>query len=205
MKFVNFGNVNVVVSFKVPRSLNINIADLSRFIGYDASFLSKIRSGNRVPSKPKDFIEAICNFVTSKYSSSKDKMAISLLINCQIDELADTSAYYLKLSEWLATNSEQSDNSVGKFLENLDKFDLNKYIKAIHFDEIKVPSLPFYKPTSKNYYGIEEMKKGELDFFKATVLSKSEEPVFMCSDMPMEDMAKDIEFGKKWMFAIAVT
>lgn len=25
----------------------------------------------------------------------------------------------------------------------------------------------------------------------------------MCSDMPMEDMAKDIEFGKKWMFGIA--
>ena len=52
---------------------------------------------------------------------------------------------------------------------------------------------------------IEEMKKGELDFFKATVLSKSSDPVFMCSDMPMEDMAKDIDFGKKWMFAIAMT
>ena len=48
------------------------------------------------------------------------------------------------------------------------------------------------------------MKQGELDFFKATVLSKSEENIFMCSDMPMEDMAKDIEFGKKWMFAIAM-
>lgn len=27
----------------------------------------------------------------------------------------------------------------------------------------------------------------------------------MCSDMPMEDMAKDVDFGKKWMFAIAMT
>ena len=24
----------------------------------------------------------------------------------------------------------------------------------------------------------------------------------MCSDMPMEDMAEDINFGKKWMFMI---
>lgn len=46
------------------------------------------------------------------------------------------------------------------------------------------------------------MKKGELDFFKGTVLTKNNE-VFMCSDMPMEDMAKDVEFGKKWMFGIA--
>ena len=49
------------------------------------------------------------------------------------------------------------------------------------------------------------MKKGELDFFKATILSKNNEPIFMCSDMPMEDMAQDIEFGKKWVFAIAMT
>lgn len=89
-------------------------------------------------------------------------------------------------------------------MNNLDTFDLNEYIKAIHFDEMKVPFVPFYKSVSKNYYGLEEMKKGELDFFKATVLSKSSKSVFMCSDMPMEDMAEDIEFGKKWMFAIAM-
>ena len=70
---------------------------------------------------------------------------------------------------------------------------------------MKVPFVPFYKSGSKNYYGIDEMKQGELDFFKATVLSKSNEPVFMCSDMPMEDMAEDVDFGKKWMFAIAMT
>ena len=48
------------------------------------------------------------------------------------------------------------------------------------------------------------MKNGELNFFKATVLSKSKEDIFMCSDMPMEDMAEDTEFGKKWMFGIAM-
>lgn len=48
------------------------------------------------------------------------------------------------------------------------------------------------------------MKKGELDFLKGTVLSKSMENMFMCSDMPMEDMASDIKFGKNWMFGIAM-
>ena len=67
-----------------------------------------------------------------------------------------------------------------------------------------MPSLPFQLPVSRNYYGIEEMKQGELDFFKTTVLSKSLEDVFMCSDMPMADMAEDLDFGKKWMFGIAM-
>ena len=74
----------------------------------------------------------------------------------------------------------------------------------IKFDKLKVPSIPFYKGKTKHYYGIEEMKEGELNFFKSTVLSKSKEDIFMCSDMPMEDMAKDTDFGKKWMFAIAM-
>ena len=192
-------NFNELVS-----TLNINIAELSRFIGYDSSFLSKIRTGNINPSKPKDFIETVCNFIVTKYKSENDKQAISLLIDCSIEELNDNN-YLNNLIEWFSTNSSPAPNYINDFLKNLDSFNLNEYIKAIHFDEMKVPFVPFYKPSSKTYYGIEEMKKGELDFFKATVLSKSTENVFMCSDMPMEDMAKDIDFGKKWMFAIAMT
>ena len=186
-------------------NLNISIADLSRAIGYDASLLSKIRSGSRNPSKPQDFTNAVCNFIVTKYKSEDDKKSISLLIGCSLKDLDNSSNYFKKLSKWLSTNSVPSNNKIDTFLKNLDNFNLDTYIKAIHFDEMKVPFVPFYKPGSKTYYGIEEMKQGELDFFKATVLSKSNESVFMCSDMPMDDMAEDVDFGKKWMFAIAMT
>lgn len=189
---------------ELVKTLNINIADLARFINYDASFISKIRNGSRSPSKPKNFIQGVCNYIVTKYKSENDKKAISVLINCNLNDLEDKSNFYLNLEKWLSTNLTPSHNYINDFLNNLDTFDLGKYIKAIHFDEMKVPFIPFYKPSSKTYYGIEEMKKGELDFFKATVLSKSNESVFMCSDMPMEDMAEDVEFGKKWMFAIAM-
>ena len=193
-------NFNSIVS-----ALDINIADLARFIGYDASFLSRIRNGNRKPAKPQDFIESVCNFVVTKYSSSDNKNTIAILLSCDPNELDNNADYLLKLSNWFATNISSNNKYISDFLNNLDTFDLNQYIKAIHFDELKIPFVPFYKTSSRNYYGIDEMKKGELDFFKATVLSKSSDPVFMCSDMPIEDMAKDIDFGKKWMFAIAMT
>lgn len=192
-------NFNELIS-----TLNINIADLSRFINYDASFISKIRNGNKYPSKPKNFIEEVCTYIVSKYKSEDDKKSISILINCLPENLKEKGSYYSYLLNWFSTNSSTTHNYIDDFLNNLDTFDLNEYIKAIHFDEMKVPFVPFYKSVSKNYYGLEEMKKGELDFFKATVLSKSSKSVFMCSDMPMEDMAEDIEFGKKWMFAIAM-
>lgn len=186
-------------------NLNISIADLSRAIGYDASLLSKIRSGNKNPSRPQEFVESVCNFIVTKYRSENDKKSISLLIGCSLKDLNNISNYFNKLSNWLSSNSVPSNNKIDTFLNNLDNFDLDKYIKSIHFDEMKVPFVPFYKSGSKTYYGIEEMKQGELDFFKATVLSKSNEPIFMCSDMPMNDMAEDVDFGKRWMFAIAMT
>ena len=185
-------------------TLNINMSELSRFSSYDASLLSKIRTGNKTPSKPKIFIENVCGFVVKKYKLEDDKKAVAILIGCNLKDLKDNSSYYNKLFKWFSTNLVPANNYIDNFLNNLDKFDLNEYIKAIHFDEMKVPTIPFYKATSKTYYGIEEMKKGELDFFKATILSKNNEPVFMCSDMPMEDMAQDVEFGKKWMYAIAI-
>ncbi len=186
-------------------TLNINMSELSRLTSYDASLLSKIRTGNRNPAHPKDFATDVCNFIVTKYKSEDDKKSISLLIGCSLKDLNNNSNYFNKLSNWLSTNSVTSNNKIDRFLNNLDNFDLDKYIKAIHFDEMKVPFVPFYKSGSKTYYGIGEMEQGELDFFKATVLSKSNEPVFMCSDMPMEDMAEDVDFGKKWMFAIAMT
>ena len=42
-----------------------------------------------------------------------------------------------------------------------------------------------------------------LDFLKATALSRSREPVFICSDMPIEELAQDMEFSKKWMLGLA--
>lgn len=85
----------------------------------------------------------------------------------------------------------------------MDEFNLDDYIRVIHFNELKVPTAPFQFPGSKNYFGLKEMMNSELDFLKATILSKSQEDVIMYSDMPIEEMAKDSDFPKKWMFGMA--
>lgn len=185
--------------------LKINITEISRALNFDASYVSRIRTGQRHPSDSKSFADDVSTFVVRKYSSKPEKTAIANLINCELSDIDTQSNYFIMLSNWICSGNLKSNNNIDSFLQKLNDFDLNEYIKIIHFDELKVPTIPFRLPTSKNYYGIKEMRNGELDFFKATVLSKNMEPIFMCSDMPMEDMAEDIEFGKKWMFAIAMS
>lgn len=184
-------------------TLNININDLSKYIVFDSSHISRIRYGKTKPSDPISFSNKIANYIVLKYNDSDNLKKLSLLINNNIT----SNTLFDQIFTYLTNNNNSNnneDNHINDFLNNLNKFNLNDYIKAIKFDQLKIPNIPFYKAKTKNYYGLEEMKQAEIDFLKATVLSKSKEDIFMCSDMPMEDMAKDIEFGKKWMFGIAM-
>ena len=189
-------------------AFSVNLADMAKKLPYDASYLSRIKSGKRKPAAPQKFASDIALYISAYYHTENHKRIAAELIGISPDHLKTPKAYATRLGFWL-TNSENaeqekpSENPVNRFLSSLDAFDLNAYIKSIRFDELKVPSLPFQLPTNKTYYGTEQMKNGELDFLKATALSKSKHSVFMCSDMPMEDMAADMAFSKKYMFGLA--
>ena len=191
-------NLNTLIT-----SLNINTHEMSKYIVFDASHISRIRYGKARPSNPIEFSNKICTYIFNKYKSPDDINNLSVIIGCKKSDLANNK-FYNTLFAWLTSEATPVKSQVSDFLYNLDSFNLDDYIKVIKFDKLKVPSIPFYKAKSRHYYGLEEMKEGELNFFKATVLSKSKEDIFMCSDMPMEDMAEDTDFGKKWMFAIAM-
>lgn len=189
---------------KLISALNINTNDMSKYIVFDASHISRIRYAKSKPSDPKEFSTKICNYVTSKYNDSDSLNILSTLMGCKKEKIEKD--LFNTLYNWLISNDcNNYKNNIENFLNHLNDFNLNDYIKAIKFDELKVPNIPFYRGRTKNYYGLEEMKKAELDFFKIAVLSKNKEDIFMHSNMPMEDMAKDIQFGKKWMFGIALS
>lgn len=184
---------------------SVNLSDMSQKLKYDSSYMSRIKSGKRRPANPQKFAFDVAGYFSRYYDSENRRKIIAEMMNIQPEQIKTPDTYVSELANWL-TDSESAENPVNpvkKFLDTLDSFNLNEYIKAIRFDELKVPSLPFQLPTTKNYYGIDEMKNGELDFLKATALSKSKHSVFMYSDMQMDDMAADSEFSKKYMFGLA--
>ena len=184
-------------------TFSISNSELARSTNYDASYLSRIRSGQRHLADPERFVSAVADFVIRRFDSPTERAILAELIHAKEAE-EDTEALYGSLVQWLGGHNAKRNDDVATFLSHLDEFDLNEYTKAIRFDDMKVPTVPFQLPLSKTYYGLEEMKSGELDFLKATALGKSDAPVFLCSDMPMDDMAKDRDFTKKYMFGLAV-
>lgn len=184
--------------------MNLNITRMCAYTNYDASTISRFRSGTRQPSDPEGFAAGVAAYVAAERSSAADCKILATLLACTPESLEQPAQCRAKLCAWLLDESGSGDRSVTAFLAQLDAFDLNEYIRAIHFDALKVPGAMFQLPTTRTYMGLREMKDAELDFLKATVLSKSQMPVVMYSDMPMDEMAKDTEFAKKWMFGMAM-
>lgn len=193
------GNLNALI-----RTLDIRVSSMAKYINYDASFLSRIRQGQRLPAEPADFAHAVAGYVAKTYLTETGKALLLELLRCAEEELSDEGSCQLAVECWLTSNAAGSTDSVQNFLQKLNDFDLNEYIRTIHFDTMKVPSVPFQLPTSRSYFGLREMMESELDFLKATVLSRSTEPVIFYSDMPMEEMSRDPEFPKKWMYGMAL-
>lgn len=192
-------NLNILISV-----LNINVTRLCKSISYDTSSVFRIRNGQRQPSEPLKFAAGVAEFVAAEYDSEDDRKILAELLGCTAQELSEQSICSGKIRGWLVEGKSNESERISGFFSKLNEFDLNEYINTIHFDKLKVPTVPFQLPTSKSYFGLKEMMESELDFLKATVLSKSVEPVTMYSDMPMDEMAKDKDFPKKWMFGMAV-
>lgn len=184
-------NFNLLIS-----SLDISIGKLCKRLNYDTSTVFRIRNGTRQPSDASGFATATAEFIAGVTTDTVSLSTLSKLIDMPVALLETEYERTAAIMNWLITPHDNKNESISGFLRKLDDFDLNDYIKAIRFDEIKIPSMPFQLPTSKYYYGISEMMQSELDFLKATVISPSNEPVIMYSDMPMEEMAKDELFPK---------
>ena len=181
--------------------LKINISDIANFVGYDTSFISKVRNKKRKPSDLNDFSQKIVDFVIEKYNTNESIDQISNIINCTSKDL--NKNFKTALYKWLITHQENHDEIIKTFLKRLDTFNLNDYT-GIDFQKIKVPTSPIILKNSKTFYGTEGRKKAEADFLKTTLLSKSKEPIFFYSNLPIAKAAQDESFKNKWMLAITM-
>lgn len=186
------------------RELEINVSKMASALHYDPSYISKIRTGKRTPSDVRGFAENVCGYIVRNFSGQEELNKIVALTGCDNETLMHPENSFILLRNWLCSGKYETMDYISGFLQKMDEFNLDDYIRAIHFDSFKVPKVPFQLPVSRQYYGLKEMREGELDFRKHTVLSKSMEPLHLCCDMPVEDMAQDQEFAKKYMFGLAM-
>ena len=189
-------NLNMLISV-----LEINKAELSRFLNYDPSYLSRICSGQRTPANTDKFILDVCRFVVRRFSRDTDRIATAGLLGCEPEELSDDYVYQTRLTCWFGNRNIIPENAdhINRFLKVLNNLDLEKYdafcIDPSHFEERR--AMP--ENTSHTYYGISEMEDAELEFLFTTIKEPSGESVCMCSDIPVTYAKENSMFRKEWL------
>ena len=153
--------------------MEVSVSRLCRYANYDPSTIFRFRSGARQPAEPERFADAVAAYVSRELDDVQHREIAGELLDCGADALADRAVYCQRLRDWLLGSHAPRQDGVRHFLARLDEFDLNEYIRSIRFDELKVPTAPFQLPTSRSYFGLQQMMESELDFMKAAVLSRS--------------------------------
>ena len=193
-------NLNYLLKY-----LGVKNAELSAGIHSDQSHISRILAGSSNPGNINSFIHDVASYLALRFAGSSEAGPLAKLLGIDLSAASTPAALRDGIVYYLGSGTcAGADNPIPHFLSGLDDFDLNDYLKTVHFDEIKVPPSMPHLPTRKEYYGISKMMESEIDFMKTTVLSKSEEDCILYSDMPLEEMASDPVFPKKYILGMAM-
>ena len=186
-------------------AFSISNMELARYLSYDASYLSRIRSGQRTPRDAAAFALSVGRFVARRCQNGGEREQLAALMGASLPADAGNEEYARRVAQYLCEGtSPENAGNMDRFLQRIDEFDLEEYIRVIHFDEMKVLTSPIQIPAARFYTGLQELMDAQLDFLKTTVLARSDSPVTMYSDLPMTEMSKDSQFPKKWMFGMAM-
>lgn len=182
-------------------TLKINITELSRFMNFDASYISRIRSGERRPADAPAFADSLSRYISTQYSRSDQKYTVSRLIECSVDTLENEVVYQQTVYEWLASYNTNYHDSLRSFLNILN----HPVSWQTAEEETDVAACLNRLPDSHSriYYGIDEMNAAELDFLYTTLHSESTEAVFLCSDINLDPTAFAEDFENRWIRLIS--
>ena len=200
---INFDLFNTNFNILIE-TFKINLSDLAKYLGFDSSYVSKIKNGIRKPLIISDFANGVCKFIINNYLDTNNEL-IKDLIKCDDKDFKNSQVITDKLYYWFTHNVNKNNNdyNVDNFIKKLDNFDLNDYIKSIKFDKLFTPTFPRLKTKSQIYYGLDGYKYAQLEVLKQSAFFKSKDDIFWYSNMPMIEASKDLKFTKKYMLYLA--
>lgn len=98
---------------KVIDTFNINARELAKALNFDVSYLSRIRSGERVPSNKEEFVSSLVSFILKKYDVKTHKETFEVLVG------DNEKITFEKFKNWIITN--KNDESSFKKFSSKDK------------------------------------------------------------------------------------
>jgi hypothetical protein len=169
---------------------------LAHSISMDASFISRLRRGLRIPAKNVNYIEAMSAYFARNCRAEYQKAALWEAIKSSSKTFQqDANNFEEIIYTWLRETSETSADTISAFLDGVTNFQFKKEQAA---------ALDVYHQDSKNisevqvFYGVEGKQNAVLTFLSMVLQSNKPQTLLLYSNEDLGWLTGNPEFTLQW-------
>ncbi len=177
---------------------NVTNSELARNVGLDASFVSRLRRGERPPSKNQNYLGPMAAYFAACTTSDIQKLALGEVLGVRASELQDDAVVFAdRIASWLLENEQSEISNVENFLFQLSFPAAKNTERSIQPDHPSHGEI-ITEPHDAVFYGISGKQRALTAFL--TMVLKSEKPVtlMLYSSEDVEWLIHDKQFTSKW-------
>ncbi|MGI6361461.1 MAG: hypothetical protein ACOX05_04055 [Bacillota bacterium] len=166
---------------------------LAHNVMLDASYISRLRRGERKRTKNNCIIQNLAAFLVQRIREDYQKKALADAME-MTNLPQDIRLLTNQIIHWLTQNEESNAQQVGRFLSNITNTPLQE--TTIPSSEDCHPSFPD-KPSAV-YYGIEGKREASEYFLSEVVAQEKPQTLLLFSDEETTWMTEDPKFTRRW-------
>lgn len=172
---------------------------LARFVHLDPSFISRLRKGERTPSKNENYTKPIALFFSKYIKDRLQKITLCDVLDIPLQKFPNNDQVLANLiHKWLINKPFQNNIIVKDFIDTMTKPTLKKKFSG----EILNISIDGYPKTesidASVYYGVEGKRKAALEFLHMVADCEKPQTLSLFSDENIEWLVEDPRFVKNW-------
>lgn len=173
---------------------------LARSIALDASFISRLRRGDRTPAKNVTYLQGMAGYFARNCRADYQKAALWEAI-CSSSSISPVDAEAQNdletvIAQWLKENETPAADSINEFLDGIINFQFKKAEPAAAVDIKQMPADAVSEV--EVFYGVKGKRTAVLTFLSRVVKSKSPQTLLLYSDEDLGWLAGDREFTAQW-------
>ncbi len=178
--------------------LHVNIAQMARYLHYDASYLSRITSGQRHPAHPEQFIANAAQFLARYYNTPAAKQFFASEMHVPLESIEYDNDYESLILKFLMTAVPETEKPIGDFLERLSRFDFDEYMREIHVEPYNFSNADILPPMTSRYYPMSDLFKAEKTFFNEVIRSETKGPLYIYNQLTFKENDLREEHIRLW-------
>ena len=191
-------------------TMNINVSSIAKYLNFDPSYISRIRTAQRHPADVKLFSENVGHYLFNTYRRDSDKLQLSNIIQKSVIDITKEEDFVKIISKWMCSNqvnhSQRIDYNdiISEFVTLIDEFNLNEFTDAYRLMAEHIQSEPTKLPMCKTYISSSAVKQFTADLFKYMLSNTSQGPVYFFADSSLSSYFQDREYLQLFISCFAL-